>query len=145
MKSHFHLLVTLKIHCSLFLSSHPKCWKKINFLSTLNRLGFSESGKARGRFHSLCNFPIWRPMPMNFGSVILSCQKFYHEIKHLVTSWGFYKSFCILGSVRVKGRKSKLFCFSSNLLEFWHRGSFEMLITKRKPKVKLENDSSKRL
>ena len=138
-------MVTLKIHCSLFLSSHPKCRKKINFLLTLNRLGFSESGKARGRFHSLCNFPIWRPMPMNFGGVILSCQKFYQEIKHLVTSWGFYKSFSILGSVWVKSRKSKLVCFHPICLNFGIGGSFEMLITKRKPKVELENDSSIKL
>ena len=42
------------------------------------------------------------------------------------------KSSCILGSVQVeKSRKSELLCFSSDLLEIWYRGNFEMLITKK--------------
>ena len=35
--------------------------------------------------------------------------------------------------------------FLSDLLEIWYRGNFEMLITKSKPKLKLENDLSKKL
>ena len=57
----------------------------------------------------------------------------------------FFKSFCILGSVLVKSRKSKHFVFHPICLNFGMGGSFEMLITKRKPKVKLKNDSSKKL
>ena len=41
-------------------------------------------------------------------------------------------------------RKSELLCFSSDLLEIWYRGYFEMIITKSKPRLKLENDSSKK-
>ena len=53
-------------------------------------------------------------------------------------------SYCNLGSVWVeKGRKSELLCFSSDLLEIWYRGNFEMLITKRKPKLKIGNDLGK--
>ena len=35
--------------------------------------------------------------------------------------------------------------FLSDLLEIWYRGNFEMLITKTKSKLKLENDWSKKL
>ena len=46
----------------------------------------------------------------------------------------------ILGSVRVeKSRKLELLCFSSDFREIWYRGDFEMLITKRRPKLTLEN------
>ena len=48
-------------------------------------------------------------------------------------------SFCILGSVRVKNAANPI------CLKFGIGGNFEMLITKRKPKLKLENDLSKKL
>ena len=52
----------------------------------------------------------------------------------------------ILGSAPVeKSRKSELLCFSSDLLEIWYGGNLEMLITKRRPKLKLENDLSQKL
>ena len=52
----------------------------------------------------------------------------------------------ILGSARAENsRKSELLCFSSDLLEIWYGGNFEMLITKRRPKLKLENVLSKKL
>ena len=54
------------------------------------------------------------------------------------------RSCCILGSVHVdKGRKPELLCFSSIFLKFGIGGNFEMLITKEKPKLKLENNLSK--
>ena len=56
----------------------------------------------------------------------------------------FMTSSCILGSVWVeKSRKSELRCFSSDLLEIGIGGNFEMLITKRRHKLKLENNLSK--
>ena len=55
-------------------------------------------------------------------------------------------SSCILGFVQVENsRKLELLCFSSDLLEIWYGGSFEMLITKRRPKLKLGNILSKKL
>ena len=58
----------------------------------------------------------------------------------------FVTSSCILGSVQVeKSRKSELLCCSSDLLEIRYRGNVEMLITKRKTKLKLENNLSKTL
>ena len=44
-----------------------------------------------------------------------------------------------------KSRKSQLLCFLSDLREIWYGGNFEMLITKGKPKLKSENDLSKKL
>ena len=56
------------------------------------------------------------------------------------------RSSCISSSVGIeKSRKLELLCFSSDLLEIWYRGNFEMLITKRRPKLKLENNLSKKL
>ena len=56
------------------------------------------------------------------------------------------KSPFILGFIPLeKIKKSELLCFSSNLLEIWYKGNFEMLITKRRPKLKLENDLSKKM
>ena len=62
-------------------------------------------------------------------------------------------SYCILGSIRVENsRKRELLCFSSDLLEIRYEGgggggggNFDMLITKRRPKLKLENLLSKKL
>ena len=55
-------------------------------------------------------------------------------------------SSCISGFVRVeKSRKLELLCFHPIWLKFGIGGNFEMLITKRKPKLKLENDLSKKL
>ena len=46
--------------------------------------------------------------------------------------WNFLTSSCILGSVWVENtKKSKLLCFSSNLLEICYRGNLEMVITKK--------------
>ena len=85
---------------------------------------------------------------MKFGGVIL-CQKLHQEIiKHLKRHEYdvFMTSSCILGSVRVeKVENRNFFVFSFDFLEIWYRGNFEMLITKRGPKLKLENDLSKKL
>ena len=55
-------------------------------------------------------------------------------------------SSCILGSVRVKKVENpNFFVFYPIFLKFGIGGNFEMLITKSKPKLKLENDLSKKL
>ena len=55
-------------------------------------------------------------------------------------------SSCILGSVRVKKvGNPNFFVFYPICLKFGMGGNFEMLITKSKPKLKLENDLSKKL
>ena len=55
-------------------------------------------------------------------------------------------SSCISGFVRVeKSRKLELLCFHPIWLKFGIGGNFEMLITKRKLKLKLENDLSKKI
>ena len=55
-------------------------------------------------------------------------------------------SYFILGSVRVKKKveNRKFFAFHLICLKFGIGGNFEMLITKRKPKLKLENDLNKK-
>ena len=61
-------------------------------------------------------------------------------IKHLMTSS------CILVSVRVeKSRKLELLCFSSDCFKCGTVSNFEMLITKRRPKLKLENNLNKKM
>ena len=53
-------------------------------------------------------------------------------------------SSCILGSVWVKKVENpNFFVFYPIFLKFGIGGNFEMLITKCKPKLKLENDLSK--
>ena len=55
-------------------------------------------------------------------------------------------SSCILGSVWVKKVENpNFFVFYPICLKFGIEGNFEMLITKSKPKLKLENDLSKKL
>ena len=55
-------------------------------------------------------------------------------------------SSCILGSAWVKKEENpNLFVFCSICLKFGIGGNFEMLITKSKPNLKLENDLSKKL
>ena len=54
-------------------------------------------------------------------------------------------SSCILGSVRVENsRKSEFLCFYPICLKFGMEGDFEMMITKRRPKWKLENVLNKK-
>ena len=54
-------------------------------------------------------------------------------------------SFCILGSIQVKKVENpNFFVFYPVCLKFGIGGTFEMLITKSKPKLKLENDLSKK-
>ena len=54
-------------------------------------------------------------------------------------------SSCILGSVQVeKSRKLELFVFSPICLKFRTEGNFDMVITKRRPKLKSEDDFSKK-
>ena len=54
-------------------------------------------------------------------------------------------SSCILGSIRVeKVENPNFFVFFSNLFKFGTGNNFEMLITKREPKLKLENDLNKK-
>ena len=53
---------------------------------------------------------------------------------------------CILGTVLLqKSRKSELLSFHLICLKFGTGGNVEMLITKRRPKLKLESDLSKKL
>ena len=53
-------------------------------------------------------------------------------------------SSCILGSVRLKKvGNPNFFVFYPICLKFGIGGNFEMLITKGKPKLRLENDLSK--
>ena len=55
-------------------------------------------------------------------------------------------SSCILRSVRLKKVENpNFFVFYPICLKFGIGGNFEMLITKSKPKLKLENDLSKKL
>ena len=55
-------------------------------------------------------------------------------------------SSCILGSVWVrKVENPNVFVFYPSCLKFGSGGNFEMLITKSKPKLKLENNLSKKL
>ena len=55
-------------------------------------------------------------------------------------------SSCILGSVPVKKVENpNIFVFNPISMKFGIGGNFEMLITKSKPKLKLENDLSKKL
>ena len=85
-------------------------------------------------------------MTMKFGGVIV-CQKFYQEIiKKVMTSSLFVTSSCILGSIWVKKWKYwNFFVFLPICLKFGIGGNFEMLITKRRPKLKSRNDLSKKL
>ena len=52
---------------------------------------------------------------------------------------------CILGSVRVKNGENPNFLFYLSCLKFGIEGDFEILITKSKCKLKLENNYSKKL
>ena len=53
---------------------------------------------------------------------------------------------CILDSVQVKNVENpNFFVFYPICLKFGTRGNFELLITKSKPKLKLENDLSKKI
>ena len=85
---------------------------------------------------------------MKFGDVIL-CQQLYQEIvKHLMTSLlsRFYD--VILYFMLRSGKKAEncnFFVSYPICLKFGIGGNFEMLITKCKPKLKLENDLSKKL
>ena len=55
-------------------------------------------------------------------------------------------SSCILGSIRVKKAENPNFSvFYPICLKFGIGGNFVMLITKSKPKLRLENDLSKKL
>ena len=54
-------------------------------------------------------------------------------------------SSCILGSVQAKKVENPNFFFYPICMEFGIGGNFEMLIIKSKPKLKLENDLSKKL
>ena len=85
---------------------------------------------------------------MKFGDVILR-QKLYQEIiKHLMTSllWRFYDVilyFRLCSAKKVENRN--FFVFYPICLKFGIGGNFEMLITKSKPKLRLENDLSKKM
>ena len=77
---------------------------------------------------------------MKLGSVIL-CQKFYLRdnkiFDDVMTLASLMMSSCIFGSG--SGRKFKLLCFSSNLLEIWYRGEFSDANYKNKPRLKMDN------
>ena len=54
-------------------------------------------------------------------------------------------SSCILGSVRLKVENPNFLVFYPICLKFGIGDNFEMLITKSKPKLKLQNDLSKKM
>ena len=55
-------------------------------------------------------------------------------------------SSCILGSIRLKKVENpNFFVFNPICLKFGTGGNFEMLITKRNPKLRLENDLSRKM
>ena len=115
---------------------------------TLNRLGFSEPGKTGGGGRiPPCNFPIWRPMTVKFGDVIL-CQKLCQGIiKHLLRSWTlrFYdviSYFRLCSGKKVENRN--FFVFHPICLKFGIGGNFEILISKRRFKFTLESNLSKK-
>ena len=54
-------------------------------------------------------------------------------------------SSCILGSVQVKKAENPNFLFYPNCLKFGTGDNSEILMTKSKPKLKLENDLSEKL
>ena len=55
-------------------------------------------------------------------------------------------SSCILGSVQLKKVENlNFFAFNPICLKFGTGGNFEMLITKSNPKLRLENDLSKKM
>ena len=55
-------------------------------------------------------------------------------------------SSCILGSVRLKKVENpNVFVFNPICLKFGKGGNFEMLITKRNPNLRLENDLSRKM
>ena len=55
-------------------------------------------------------------------------------------------SSCILGSVRLKKVENpNFFVFNPIYLKFGIGGNFEMLITKSNPKLRLENDLSRKM
>ena len=55
-------------------------------------------------------------------------------------------SSCIFGLVRVKkAQNPNLFVFHPNYFKFGREGNFEMIMAKRKPKLKLENNLSRKL
>ena len=55
-------------------------------------------------------------------------------------------SSCILGSVQLKKVKNpNFFVFNPICLKFGRKGNFEMLITKSNPKMRLENDLSRKI
>ena len=96
--------------------------------------------------------------PPNFMVIGLQIGKFHGGGGRFCTPWpcqilkspgsaphAYFISYFRLRLGRKKSRKSKLLCFSSDLLEIWYRGNFEVLIIKRRPKLKLENDLSKKL
>ena len=83
-----------------------------------------------------------------FGDVILR-QKLYQEIiRHLMTSliWRFYDIILYfrLRSAK-KVEKPNFFVFHPICLKFGIGGNFEMLITKSNPKLRLENDLSRKM
>ena len=58
----------------------------------------------------------------------------------------FMTSSCISGFVWVEKKENRnFFVFHSIYLKFGVGGNFEMLTTKRRPKLKLENDFSKKV
>ena len=55
-------------------------------------------------------------------------------------------SYCILGSVQLKKVENpNFFVFNPICLQFGMGGNFEMLITKSNPKLRLENDLSRKM
>ena len=87
-------------------------------------------------------------MTLKFGDVILR-QKLYQEIiKHLLTSllWRFYDVILYFRLCSAKKAENpNFFVFNLICLKFGIGGNFEMLIAKGNPKLRLENDLSRKM
>ena len=85
---------------------------------------------------------------MKFGDVILPQNLCQEIIKHLMTSllWPFYDVILYFRLCFAKiVENPNFFVFYLICLKFGIEGNFEMLITKSEPKLRLENNSSKKM
>ena len=84
---------------------------------------------------------------MKFGDVILRQKLYQQMIKHLITSllWRFYDAILYFRLRLGKNVENpQPFCFYPICLKFGEGGNFKMRITKRKLKLELKNDLSKK-
>ena len=84
---------------------------------------------------------------MKFGDVILRRKLYQEIIKHLMTSL-LCRFYDVILYFRLRSAKKvenpNFFVFNQIFLKFGIGGNFEMLITKSNPKLRLENDFSRK-